>query len=438
MARRVLITGLGTTCGCGVGIDALWDAACEGTPALARISQFEPSGFGCQIAGEMPDYKIRDYVPKHYRKATKVMARDIEIAVIAADQAVRDAGLVTPGTDADADRTYAGNRSGCHIGAGLIAADLDELTLALATAVDDDGNFDYHKWGAEGINNLTPLWLLKYLPNMLACHVTILHDAQGPSNTITCGEASGGLSVGESLRVIQRGAADLEFSGGAESKINPMAYFRQHATGRLTTQSNDDPASAVRPYDTGASGTVLGEGGGIITLESAETAEARGASAYAELAGFGASHTVYPPGKGLEPDPEGRGIASAIRAAVRDASVEPDAIDAAVLTGTGIPTWDAAEASAMGTVFGERAASIPLWSAKPLVGSCGAGAGGVDIAMAARMVRDQKIPARINCDSPIAGVNAGTSPAVDAALGCVLVVSTSVGGQNAALILKKV
>src|SRR5690606_15661492 len=120
----------------------------------------------------------------------------------------------------------------------LIAADLDELTMALNESRKEDGSFDIHHWGAEGMRNLTPLWLLKYLPNMLACHVTIIHDVRGPSNTITCAEASGGLSFGESLRVIQRGAADACFCGGAESKVNPMTFYRQVLTGRLTRRND--------------------------------------------------------------------------------------------------------------------------------------------------------------------------------------------------------
>ena len=213
--KRVVITGIGVVSPIGIGTRSFWENLLAGKCGLRRIEQFDPSGLACQLAGEVPDYKIGDFVPKSYRKATKVMARDIELAVAAADQAVRHAGLTTPGT-ANGDgaaasggggRSYEGSRTGCHIGAGLIAADVEELTDAMTVARNGEGGFDIHKWGSEGMTHLTPLWLLKYLPNMLACHVTIIHDAQGPSNTITCGEASSGLSIGESLRVIQRGAA---------------------------------------------------------------------------------------------------------------------------------------------------------------------------------------------------------------------------------------
>jgi len=438
MSRQVVITGLGTISGLGIGIDALWDGLCGGRSAIDRVRTFDPSGFDVQIAAEVtPEFKANKFVPKTYRKAVKVMARDIELAVAAADQAVRDAGLMTPGIDAEQDRTYPGPRTGCHIGAGLIAADITELTEAMVKATDDDGGFDIHKWGSDGMGYLTPLWLLKYLPNMLACHVTIIHDSQGPSNTITCGEASSGLSIGESLRVIQRGAADMCFCGGAESKLNEMAYYRQQLMGRLTKSHNADPQRAVRPFDVSADGTALGEGGGIVTLEALDTAEARGAKVYAELVGFGASHTVHPGGAGLEPDAKGRGIAAAIRAALRDAELSPADIDLIVPSGAAIPAWDRAEIAAMNSVFGDTLADVPLWSSKPFVGNCGAGAGGVDIAVAAKMLETQTVPARINCDSPIDGVNAKTSGSGAAELNHVLVFTTSLGGQNVALVLKR-
>ena len=294
MSRRVLITGVGPVSGLGIGIDSNWTAAKAGHSAIGPIDLFDASGFDCRIAAQVVDFKISKFVPKHYRKATKVMARDIELAVAAADQAARDAGLQTPGTTTEDDRTYDPARVGCHIGADLIAADAEELTTALSVAGTTDGGpqgpFDMHRWGSEGMTNLTPLWLLKYLHNMLACHVTITHDLRGPSNTITCNEASAGLSIGESLRVIQRNNADACFCGGGSSKLNVAAYFRQELLGRLNTQSNDQPQQAVRPFDQMAAGMVVGEGAGIVVLEAADTFEQReGGQAYAELAGFGAA-----------------------------------------------------------------------------------------------------------------------------------------------------
>jgi 3-oxoacyl-[acyl-carrier-protein] synthase II len=202
---------------------------------------------------------------------------------------------------------------------------------------------------------------------MLACHVTICHDCQGPSNTITCGEASALLSVGESMRVIGRGAADACLSGGAESKVNLMAILRQHFAGRLAKAStSDDPTKVVRPFASNAIGGVPGEGGGILVLEAAESAQARGAAALAELAGFGASQSFCPDTIGADPSRDGEGISDAMQAALDDAGMKADQIDAVVPYGCGAPALDAAEASAIRRVFGDRAAKLPLITIAPV------------------------------------------------------------------------
>ena len=433
MKPDVYITGVGPVCGLGLGINEVWPKLVAGESAIGPVKAFDASAFGSPIASEVPeDFKIRNFVPKTYRKATKVMARDIEIAVAAADLAAKDAGLDTA-ANSEGDPDYDPARVGCHIGAGLIAADTDELTLALAESQQDDGSFDIHHWGEEGMQNLTPLWLLKYLPNMLACHVTIVHDLQGPSNTITCAEASGGLSFGESLRVIQRGQADACFCGGAESNLNPMSFIRQVFTGRLT--KSDDLANAVKPFDQNADGSVVGEGGGILILESAETYAKRGGSnAYAKVLGFGASQSLNPDNRSQQPAANGRGPMLAIKNALRDAQLEPDAIDAVMPLGIGHPEWDAAEASALKEVFGDRLASIPVVSTKASIGNCSAGAGALDLTIAAKALKEQTLPKIINRDNPIDGMTA-TEPAK---LEKLLVVTTGFGGQNTAIILEKV
>lgn len=427
MARRVLVTGLGVVSAAGIGIEPLWAAVTSGQSKLAPITTFDPAGFDVRIAGEVADFKANKIVPKSYRKATKVMARDIELAVGAADCAVRNAGLVTPGIESDQARTYEGPRTGAHIGAGLIAAELDELTSALASSRDASGKFDIHHWGGAGMMNLTPLWLLKYLPNMLACHVTIIHDCQGPSNTITCGEASGGLSIAESVRVLQRDKADLCFCGGAESKINPMAFYRQIMTGRLSSKGE------VKPFDRNASGTLIGEGGGIITIEAEDTLLARGGKAYAAILGYGASMSLAP-GRGIGAEPDGEGLTGAMMQALKDASIKADDISAIVAYGSGIAAHDRGEAAALKRVFG---GTVPMtFSSKPYIGNCGAGAGGIDVAIGCKMIAGQVMPAVIGCETPIDGMNSAKSAASHSAtINNVLVVSTSLGGQNVAIVL---
>ncbi|MEO0515165.1 MAG: beta-ketoacyl synthase [Planctomycetota bacterium] len=440
-SKRVYLTGVGPVSGLGLGIEPNWQALCGGESAIGPVRAFDASAMGCPVAAEVgsggDDFKIRNFVPKSYRKATKVMARDIELAVAAADLAARDAGLVTKGTAEGGDdeaMSYTPDRVGCHIGAGLIAADLDELTAALVTSAGEENQaFDIHQWGQDGMTRLTPLWLLKYLPNMLACHVTIIHDTQGPSNTITCGEASGGLSIGESLRVIQRGQADLCFCGGAESKLNPMAFLRQVMTGRMVKDAN----TPIRPFDEHAAGGALGEGGGIVTLESVEGFEQRGGDpqkVYAEVVGFGASQTVNRETKNRTPDAEGRGIVNAVRAALREANLDADAIDVVIPFGLGHPDWDGPEAAALRTLFGDRLASVPVVTPKAHAGNLGAGSGGYDLCLAAQILKTQTLPKMTDRPAPLPGLTATTADKLDVAL----VFATGLGGQNTAIVLKKI
>lgn len=446
MDRRVVITGLGAVSGLGVGIEPLWEGLVAGRTALRPITRFDPAGFGCRLAAEATAFSAKDAVPKWYRKAVKVMARDIELAVGAAKLAVEDAGLTTRGTlpeDSADPTTYPPSRMGCHIGAGLIAAETEELAGALATSVDESGRFSLRAWGSAeggggGMNNLQPLWLLKYLPNMLACHVTIIHGAEGPSNTITCAEASGLLSIGESVRVIERGDAELCFSGGAESKINFMGLLRLDFAGRLAdTGDETDGSRLVRPYDPASPGGLLGEGGGILILEEHAAAQKRGARAYAEIVGYGAGQSGLLPAGGGEGGAD-EGLVAAIESALDDAGLGAERIDAIVPLASGVPAIDAPEAGALRAVFGERLASIPLVTLTPAIGNCTAGLGGLAAAVGAKCMAEQRLPARFHAGTPAAGLLAGAAPSTPAALEHILVTTGSLGGQNAAIILKRI
>jgi len=428
MSRRVVITGAGAVTGFGPGLDPLFEALLEGRSSIAPMTRVSPGGFPCQLASEAKDFKVRDFVPKSYRKTVKVMARDVELAVGAAIEAVRSAGLTTKATsdDENADVTYPPGRVGCHIGAGLIAAEVNELAYAMVTSLDEAGAFSYDAWGEKGMGNLTPLWLLKYLPNMLSCHVTIMHDAQGPSNTITCSEASGVLSLGESLRVIQRDDADMCFSGSAESKLNHTGLARMQLAESLAEIAIDDfdadnPAAFYKPYTDDARGSVPGEAGGILILEELASAEARGAVPLAELVGFGAGHSPASD----DAKERGRGLASAIRGALRDAKLEPSQIDAIVPHAPSIQRLDAEERAAFESVFGNDLGRIPLVPLVHAIGETMAGCGSVACAVAAKMLGTQRTPART-----IGGTPGGR-------LEHILVCTNSDVGQNAALILKQ-
>lgn len=430
--RRVVITGIGVISPIGIGAEAFWTNLLAKQCGLRRISAYDPSGFPCQIGGEVPAYKIGDFVPKSYRKATKVMARDIELAVVAADHAFRDSGLQSKAYTESP--TINGRRFGCNIGAGLISAEIGELSTAMDAA--RDGNrLDLKQWGTAGMSQLTPLWLLKYLPNMLACHVTIIHGLKGPSNTITCADASSHLAIGEAFRTLQRGDADLAICGGAETKLAPMGLMRQCLLKRVNETANDCPQEAVRPFDVNAAGSVMGEGGGLFILEEYEHAKARCAKIYAEIVGFGASQDTY---KITEPDPSGHGIAKSIANALDDAKLTPHDVDLLIPNGLGIPTHDRAELNGLMAVFGEGLSRPAVAPIKAQIGNLAAGSG-VDAAAAVLGLFHNRIPASINTRKIVGDLKLNVSPDVrEQAVNVSVSTVYSLGGQNAALVFRKI
>ncbi len=439
--RRVVVTGLGVATPVGVGIEAFWDALIRKRCGIRRIQAFDPAGLAAQVAGELPSLVLGDFIPKTYRKSGKVMSRDIVVAVVCAYHAVKDAALNTKCIiergEAPGPPNLDCRRFGANIGAGLIAADVHELAGALATAADGEGRFSLARWGADGMNNLTPLWLLKFLPNMLACHVTIVHDAQAPSNTITSAEASSHLAIGEAYRTIARGDADVCICGGAESKINPMSIARPLVWGRLNTDSNDAPQRASEPFGAHRRGMVAAEGGGLVILETVDHARKRGARIYAEIVGFGAGTSTA---GWSAPDPTGRGIALALRNALADSDTKAEQIDLVTPFGTGTVEHDAAETAAWNEVFGKRLDDVPALTTRGAVGNNGAGAGAIDFAATVMALHQSTVPPSVNTSQldgacrfrfvqgdPIdARINQATS--VGYALG---------GGQSAAIVIRR-
>jgi len=434
-SARVAITGFGQITPLGLTAGDTWDSLCAGRVGIEAITAFDPVGFSCKVAGQVPDYKIRDYVPKTHRKATKLMSRDIELAVIAAKEAFIHAGLVTRGIDPE-NINVDPERVAINLGAGLISCDLVELAPAVAASA-TNGKFDIRKWGTDGLGLVTPLWLLKYLPNMLACHVGIIHDIQGPSNTITCAETAGHLAIIEAAQVIARGGSDIALAGGAEAKVNPIIIIRQCLLKRATSENNDDPTSACRPFDANAKGSVFGEAAGVVILEELKHAEKRNAKIYAELVGLGESNSINPAYEHIEPD--GKGIRIAIEKAMAEAQIRPDDLDLIIPHGTGIPADDLAEAKAIQAVLGDAAEKIPVWPTKSMLSNTGAASGAVDVIAALCAMRDGKIPSAKNCDKKAAGcnlniINQSQEKNIRFALSC----SYTYGGQTAAVILKKI
>jgi 3-oxoacyl-[acyl-carrier-protein] synthase II len=429
---RVVITGLGMVTPLGIGIDETWEGIVQGKKGVCGITVFDPGEFKCTIAGELDNFSARKFVPKSYRKAVKVMARDIEIAVAAADLAFLDADIETKGTGET--QSIAPERLACNIGAGLICTELDELGAAINTAV-TDGKFDYKKWGKEGIPNLTPLWLLKYLPNMLSCHVTIIHDARGPSNCITCGDASGLLAAAESSSYIQRGSADVVITGAAESKLNQMGLLRQELLGRLCNTRNNSPADALRPFDKDHDGMVIGEGGGLMIFESLERATTRGGKIYAEPVGFGAA--CDPNGINVE-KPTAGNLALAVKSAMRSAGITPDQVSMIAAYGTGVPGEDIAEVTEWRKALGDVADKIPAFSTTGATGSLFAGGGGAQLSLASKALSEQIVPPTVNFTTPDEGCEMNlSSSSREGDFEYVVAGAFTVGGQSGACVLKR-
>jgi 3-oxoacyl-[acyl-carrier-protein] synthase II len=433
-SNRVVITGLGAISPLGLTVNDMWSGLCAGKVGIDTITAFNPVDFTCKIAGQVPEYNIRQYVPKTLRKSTKLMSRDIELSVIVAQEALAHSGLVTKGIDPEKININP-ERTAINLGAGLISCDLVELAPAVAASI-TDGKFDLHKWGKDGLELVTPLWLLKYLPNMLACHVGIIHDIQGPSNTITCAEAAAHLAIAEASQVIGRGNSDYALAGGAEAKVNPIVMIRQCLLGRATSQNNNDPKHSCRPFDADAKGSVFGEAAGIVVLENLENAEKRGAKIYAEVAGTGQSNSINPRYEHIEPD--GYGLQIAIEKALADAKVEPQQLDLIIPHGTAIPTDDLAEAKAIENAIGRAITEIPVWPTKSMLSNTGAAGGALDVIAAAYAMNDGKIPAAVNCDKKAEGCNLNIANKIrEKDIRYALCCSYTYGGQTAAVILKR-
>ena len=431
---RVVITGLGAVTPLGLTVGDTWAGLCAGRVGIDKITAFDPVGFSCKLAGQVPEYKIQKYVPKSHRKAIKLMSRDIELAVIAANEAITDSGLITKGIDPE-NINVNPERFAINFGAALISCDLIELAPAVAASV-SEGKFDIHKWGKDGLEMVTPLWLLKYLPNMLACHVGIIHDIQGPSNSITCAEAASHLAIAEATQIIARGNSDIAVAGGAEAKVNPMVMIRQCLLKRALSGDDIEPACSCRPFDAEAKGSVFGEGAGVIVLENLENATARNANIYAEVVGIGHSNSIGEVYEHLEPD--GYGLQIAIEKAMADAQIQPEDLDLIIPHGTGILADDLAEATAIQSALGDAAANTPVWPTKSMLSNTGAAGGAIDVVAAVCAMSEGKIPAAKNCDNKATGCNLNivTQP-IERNLNYVLCCSYTFGGQTAAIVLKK-
>jgi 3-oxoacyl-[acyl-carrier-protein] synthase II len=362
--KRVVITGLGALTAAGEGTGRLWEAVRHGQPAKTS-ADFGVEGI---VAARIPDFVPEKFI--HQRKSLKVMARDIQLAVAAAKLALEDSGLDLSGFNHE--------RFGVIAGSGVLNHELEELAASVKSSLTDTGALDLKKFGEEGMGSLFPLWLLKYLPNMPACHISILFNLQGPNNTITTGPSAGLQAVGEAFRIIQRGGADQMLAGGAESKVNPVGLSQYQILGVL---SND-----YRPFDVQSTGFIPGEGAGFLVLEEWEHAKKRGASIYAEIIGFGASSKA--------------GQKNAIKGALAEAEIPASKVHYVQATGLGLKEEDVLEIQAMESVWGEYAKDLWVAASKPLMGFTGFAAGALDLIISTLALEEQMAPGAVCLERP--------------------------------------
>jgi 3-oxoacyl-[acyl-carrier-protein] synthase II len=381
--RRAVITGVGLVTPIGLGAASFWESLRAGRGGVRPIQSFDASALPVRIGAEVTDFDPCHYLEKKDRKILKVMARTSQFAVAAARMAADDADLGRAAPNPE--------RFGVIFGAGTIPSDLDEFGPAARESLGDGPDrIDLKKWGERGIPLMPPMWMLHHVPNMIACHVSILHNAQGPNNTISQTDVGGLLALGEALRAVQRGRADLFLAGGADAKINPVTMARQCLFSPLSRR-NDAPERASRPFDLGRDGMVLGEGAGVVALEEMEHARRRGARIYAEVVGFGSAFD-----RGLT----GAGVARAAARALREAGVGPEALDHVNAQGYATPVADVVEARGLQALLGGPQPTLPVFAAKSYFGNAGAASGPVELAASLMAQAHGLLPATLNYEYP--------------------------------------
>ncbi len=423
--RRVVVTGLGIVAPNGIGRQDFWSACLNGRSGVGPIRSFDASGHPVKIAAEVPEFDVAKFLPSSQRKSMKIMSRAMRFAVGAAGLAIQDSGLEWQKLDP--------TRVGVVMGTGMVPVDLPELTPALVHSCDAEGQLETPLLGQKGPAALFPLWILKYLPNMVAAHISLAFNAQGPNSTITTACAAGTQAVGEGFRLIARGDAEFVLAGGADSRIDPLLILAYSALGALSTSSR--PASEVsRPFDGGRDGFVLGEGAGILVLEELEHAKRRGATIYAEMLGLGSSFDAY---AATKPDPEAKGAARAIREALREARVDTKDVDYINAHGTSTRLNDQMETVAVKQVFGADAKTVPMSSIKSMVGHLIGAAGAVEACALALTLHDGAVPPTINQTQPDPQCDLDYVPNNAREMPTTIGVSTSFGfgGQNAAIVM---
>ncbi|GAB7053939.1 MULTISPECIES: beta-ketoacyl-ACP synthase II [Paenibacillus] len=409
MKQRVVITGLGVMSSLGRDLETFWASLLAGKSGISQIESFDASEYPTRIAAEIKDFNPEEYFDK---KEARRMDRFVQFAVAATLMALKDSGLnIKEDTNPE--------RVGVYVGSGIGGLSTWE---------------EQHKILLEkGPKRVSPFFIPMMIANMASGQISMITGAKGPNSTAVTACATGTHSIGDAFKKIQYGDADVMICGGAEATISPTGVAGFCALRAMSTR-NDEPEKASRPFDTGRDGFVMGEGAGILILESLEHALKRGARIYGEVIGYGMSGDAY-----HMTDPDPNGAARCMAAAVKDAGISFEAIDYINAHGTSTPVGDKSETTAIKTAFGDHAYKLAVSSTKSMTGHLLGAAGGVEALICALALKHGTIPPTINLDDqdPECDLDYVPNVARQADLHVVMSNSFGFGGHNATVILKK-
>jgi 3-oxoacyl-[acyl-carrier-protein] synthase II len=410
LSRRVVVTGVGLVCALGIGTEESWRNLVAGCSGIAPITHFDTTGFDCKIAGEVKNFDPFQWIEK---KELKKMARFIQVALAGADFAVKSASWKPEDSNLD--------EVGVYVSSGIGGFDIIER--------------EHGKLLNGGPNKISPFFIPSAIVNLASGQISIRYGAKGPNSATATACSASAHAVGDSFKIIERGAAEMMICGGSEATITPMGVGGFAAMKALSTR-NDDPQHASRPWDAGRDGFVVGEGAGILILESLEHAEKRNAPILAEIVGYGMSGDAY---HMTQPEENGDGAYRVMMAALKDAKLTPNDIGYVNAHGTSTPIGDVIETRALKRVFGERAKKVPISSTKSMTGHLLGGAGGLEAGISVLALRDQTLPPTINLENPDPECDLDYVPnhARKASVEYALSNSFGFGGTNAALIFRR-
>ncbi len=410
MNRRVVVTGVGLVCGCGIGTDEVWRNLLAGKSGIGPITHFDATAFDCRIAGEVRNFDPLTWVEK---KELKKMGRFIQLALAASEFAMQTARLELKPETADA--------AGVYIASGIGGFDVIER--------------EHSKYLQGGPGKISPFFIPASIVNLASGHVSIRYGAKGPNSATATACSASAHSIGDAYKIIQRCAAEVMIAGGSEAAITPMGVGGFAAMRALSTR-NDEPERASRPFDARRDGFIVGEGAGVLILESLEFAQKRGAPILAEIVGYGMSGDAY---HITQPAEGGDGGYRVTVAALKDAKISADDVSYVNAHGTSTPIGDAIETTALKRVFGERAKKVPISSTKSMTGHLLGGAGGLEAGISVLALRDQILPPTVNYENPDPECDLDYVPnqARKASVEYAVSNSFGFGGTNASLIFKR-